>query len=69
MAGERGYYLRCCTHPLLLSMLAPDSEDAHQEGQGGHDHLPGLGGAKLSVAPEHFPVNIYYHYMKQEKVF
>ena len=36
-------------------MFAPDSEDADQEGQGGHDHLPGLGGAELSVAPEHFP--------------
>ena len=36
-------------------MFAPDSEDADQEGQGGHNHLPGLGGAELPVTPEHFP--------------
>ena len=43
------------THPLLLSMLAPDREDADQEGEGGHDDLPWLGGAELAVTPEHFP--------------
>ena len=47
-------------------MFAPDSEDADQEGQGGHNHLPGLGGAELPVAPEHFPVNI--NYQKKQKI-
>ena len=41
--------------PVLLTMFAPDSEDADEEGEGGHDDLPGLGGAELSVAPEHLP--------------
>ena len=36
-------------------MFAPDGEDADQEGEGGHDDLPWLGGAELAVTPEHFP--------------
>ena len=53
----------------LLTVLPPNGEDAHQEGEGGHDYLrhfiniwsfsypylPGLGGTKLSVATEHLP--------------
>ena len=40
---------------MLLSMFAPDGEDADKEGQCSHYHLPGLCGAELSVAPEHLP--------------
>ena len=40
---------------MLLPVFAPDGEDADQEGEGGHDDLPWLGGAELAVTPEHFP--------------
>ena len=36
-------------------MFPPHSEDADQEGEGGHDHLPGLGGAELTMTPKYFP--------------
>ena len=36
-------------------VFSPNSEDTDEEGQGGHDHLPGLGGAELPVTPEDFP--------------
>ena len=33
-------------------MLPPHGEDADEEGERGHNDLPGLCGAELSVAPE-----------------
>lgn len=36
-------------------MFSPDSEDTHEEGESGDNHLPWLGGAELPVAPEDFP--------------
>ena len=38
-----------------VTVLAPHGEDADQEGERGHDHLPWLGGAELPVTPEHLP--------------
>ena len=39
--------------PGHVGVLPPHCEDAHQKGEGGHDHLPWLGGAELPVGPEH----------------
>ena len=59
----------------LLTVLPPHGEDAHQEGEGGHDYLqklhqhlltrnipiylPRLGGTELSVATEHLPEHFF----------
>ena len=36
-------------------MFPPDSQDADEEGERGHNDLPWLCGAELAVAPEDFP--------------
>ena len=35
---------------------APDGQDADQEGQGGHDDLPGLGRTELTMVTEHLKI-------------
>jgi hypothetical protein len=36
----------------MLRVAAPHRQDADEEGEGRHDHLPRLAGAELTVAPE-----------------
>jgi len=38
--------------PGMLRVAPPHRQDAHQEGERGHDHLPRLARAKLTMASE-----------------
>lgn len=42
-------------------MLPPHGEDTDQEGEGRHDHLPGLACTELTMVSEYLPNSVSEH--------